>query len=254
MGLENNILTRARIFIRRWMTAKKLGVFFSGTTNFRVPFSLLLNSHKKKLTIPAEQSGIHWDFINLFFDDEYGLESIEPKPRLIYDVGGNVGLFSILCRLNFPNAKVKSFEPHPETFRFLAANGREFAFECFNFAVGSQNGDAFISSLDESRANCVSASLTNAGVQISVKSLRDMILRESSQIDLLKLDCEGGEWDIFQDAEPFQRVDEIRMEYHLVDSKSLEDLRKAADRIGFEIVKLVPNSGFGIAWMTRKGA
>lgn len=39
------------------------------------------------------------------------------------------------------------------------------------------------------------------------------------------------------------------MEYHLVDGKSLKDLRKAADRIAFEIVKLEENSGFGIAWM-----
>jgi len=43
------------------------------------------------------------------------------------------------------------------------------------------------------------------------------------------------------------------MEYHLSDGKSLEDLKRAADRIGFEIVKLEENSGFGIAWMTRKG-
>ena len=42
------------------------------------------------------------------------------------------------------------------------------------------------------------------------------------------------------------------MEYHLVDGKSLEDLRKAADRIGFQIAKLEENSGFGIAWMEKR--
>jgi hypothetical protein len=31
-------------------------------------------------------------------------------------------------------------------------------------------------------------------------------------------------------------------------------LKRAAARIGFEIVKLEENSGFGIAWMTPKNA
>jgi hypothetical protein len=39
------------------------------------------------------------------------------------------------------------------------------------------------------------------------------------------------------------------MGYHLADGKSLEDLKMAADRIGFEIVKLEDNSGFRIAWI-----
>ena len=70
----------------------------------------------------------------------------------------------------------------------------------------------------------------------------------------MKLDCEGAEWDIFENAAPFEKVRRIRMEYHLVDGKSLEDLKRAAARIGFEIVKLKENSGFGIAWMTPKNA
>lgn len=42
------------------------------------------------------------------------------------------------------------------------------------------------------------------------------------------------------------------MRNDLACGKSLADLRKAADRIGFEIVKLEENSGFGIAWMERR--
>jgi FkbM family methyltransferase len=248
------MLTRTCIFIKRWVRAKMLGVSFMGTTSFQAPTILVFNGLNKKLFIPAKQRGVHWDFINLFFDDEYGLKSMKAKPRLIYDVGGNVGLFSIWCRVNFPSAKIKSFEPHPETFRFLASNGSEFGFESFNFAVGLQNGDAYISSLNESRSNSVSTTLTNGGVQITVKKFRDLILAENSPIDLLKLDCEGAEWEIFQAPEPFQKVVEIRMEYHLVGGKTISDFKAAAEHIGFEITKLEENSGFGIAWMTRKSA
>jgi hypothetical protein len=44
------------------------------------------------------------------------------------------------------------------------------------------------------------------------------------------------------------------MEHDLADGKSLDDLKRAAARIGFEIVKLKENSDFGIAWMTPKNA
>ena len=77
----------------------------------------------------------------------------------------------------------------------------------------------------------------------------EVLNRIGGSIDLLKLDCEGGEWDIFENPVPFKNVMTIRMEYHLVDGKTLEDLKKAADRIEFKIVKLEENSGFGIVWM-----
>jgi FkbM family methyltransferase len=248
------MLKRINIFLKRFCIASRFGVFFKGTTTFQIPEILCVGGSRKKLKLPLAQQGIHWDFINIFLDDEYGLNSVRKPAELVYDIGGHIGLFSVWCRLKFPNATVKSFEPHPETFKFLQANGREFAFECYNFAVGSQNDDAYVSSLDESRSNCVTSSPQHDAIQISVKSLKDILLCEKSEIDLLKLDCEGSEWDIFQDVDPFQRVAEIRMEYHLVGGKTLSDLKAAAEHIGFEISKLEKNSGFGIAWMTRKGA
>jgi len=115
--------------------------------------------------------------------------------------------------------------------------------------VGNHNGDAYISSLTESRSNRVSKTENIGTSKISIKDFSELVASEDEEIDLLKLDCEGAEWDIFENPMPFRKVRRIRMEYHLVDGKTLEDLRKAADRIGFEIVKLEENSGFGIAWM-----
>lgn len=56
-------------------------------------------------------------------DGSYGyyLKSLE-DPRLIIDVGGNIGLFAIGACLRFPKAKILVFEPHPFNFRFLVDN------------------------------------------------------------------------------------------------------------------------------------
>ena len=124
-----------------------------------------------------------------------------------------------------------------------------------NLAVGSKNGRGFISSNTESRSNRVSSDAAiaeNSGHEIQIVAFEELVAAERQEIDLLKIDCEGAEWDIFENAGPFQRVRLIRMEYHLVDGKSLDDVKMAADRIGFEIVNLEENSGFGIAWMEAR--
>ena len=123
------------------------------------------------------------------------------------------------------------------------------------FSINRLNGLGFISSNTESRSNRVSSDAAReekSGHEIQIVAFEELVTAERQEIDLLKIDCEGAEWDIFEDAAPFQKVRMIRMEYHLVDGKTLEDLKKAADRIGFEIVKLEENSGFGIAWMEKR--
>ena len=70
-------------------------------------------------------------------------------------------------------------------------------------------------------------------------------------MDLLKLDCEGAEWDIFRDPKPFANVQSVRMEYHLTEGKTLTDLRKIVESLGYVIDHLEENTGFGIVWLSR---
>jgi hypothetical protein len=68
----------------------------------------------------------------------------------------------------------------------------------------------------------------------------------------MKLDCEGAEWAIFRDAEAFVSVWDLRMEYHLTEGRGLDNLRAAANRLGFEIAQLRERRGFGIAYMSNR--
>ena len=102
------MLKRIQIFVSRWLRAKRIGVSFKGTTDFRTPHTLSYQAKNYSLSFPDTQAGIHWDFINLFLDDEYGLRSIASEMRLIHDIKGNLGLFAIWCRLNFQMLKSDS--------------------------------------------------------------------------------------------------------------------------------------------------
>ena len=70
---------------------------------------------------------------------------------------------------------------------------------------------------------------------------------------LLKLDCEGAEYDILFSAAPLElsRVREIRMEYH---SGPDAELRTYLESAGFEITFFRPDSAStGSIWARREG-
>jgi hypothetical protein len=87
---------------------------------------------------------------------------------------------------------------------------------------------------------------------INLVSLRTAVERLGGSVDLLKLDCEGAEWEIFDDLEPFKAVGMVRMEYHLTrPDRSLGWMIDRLTGAGFRLLRLQPNQGHGIAWFDR---
>jgi hypothetical protein len=87
---------------------------------------------------------------------------------------------------------------------------------------------------------------------ISLVSLRTAVEWLGGSVDLLKLDCEGAEWEMFDDLEPFKAVGMIRMEYHLTrPDRSLGWMIDRLESVGFSLRRLQLNQGYGIAWFDR---
>lgn len=148
----------------------------------------------------------------------------------------------------FPKAKIHAYEPNLRLHGYLTKNLKQVGAEIFREAVGAEAGMGSSSDASDSRT-----AVFAMGGDTPIVAFSTVLERIGGVIDLLKIDCEGGEWDIFENAELFKKVRMIRMEYHLVNGKSLEDFKNSTDRIGFEILKLEENSGFGIAWMQAYG-
>jgi hypothetical protein len=151
------------------------------------------------------------------------------QPRLVVDLGGNVGL-SVLHWLNlFPGCQVETFEPNP----LHVARRR-------------------LSNLG------TSSSLLNAtadGFEVPVADLLAQL--EGRRIDLLKLDIEGGEYEILED-ERFGRLDIgcVVMEWHSRGGGDADRLfceqRLAA--MGFSIHPLFAEPSHGMFWAVRASA
>lgn len=233
--------------MRRVLRAARLGVFFGGTSRFRLPQSVRLGSQAVLLNAPPEPH-LAYDFINVLLDDEYGLEQLCGEVASVLDVGANIGLFSVWARCNFPRAVIHGYEPNPRLIELAGCNLRQVNVRLFGEGVGAESGFAVMENNVESRLGQVRFG-AKAGIPIT--ALGEAIERIGGSVDLLKLDCEGAEWDIFHDKASFNKVRLIRMEYHLVNNCSIDDLSRWAKEAGFQIDRLRPNNGFGMAWLSR---
>ena len=161
-------------------------------------------------------------FLDAFYT-RYGV-SIEDGWRVI-DIGAGIGDFSVYAAYQKPGVTVYAYEPYPESYRLLVKNLGKNKIENvqpYNLAVWSGEGplNLNISSgeplkFESHRADHVQNDPDMLTVQaVSLES----ILNEHhlEKLDLLKLDCEGAEYDILMDAPPqiLHRVDRIIMEWH----------------------------------------
>lgn len=119
---------------------------------------------------------------------------IAPGDRVV-DVGANVGAFAVWAAT--AGATVSAYEPHPETHRWLERNTAALAVECVNAAVvASPPPSGTVSLAVDDAADThrrVSDDAHAAAMEVPAVSLAEAI---GTGCDLLKLDCEGTEFDL----------------------------------------------------------
>ena len=132
-----------------------------------------------------------------FFEDIVSSNVLGPRP-LIVDVGANVGQFANAAKLFFPDARVVSFEPDPETYADLEVNTRDLRdVELHN--VGLSDRDAALTfyrhelSVKSSFWHQADDMARHRGsTELQVRPL-DAVLNVDDRPDLLKIDVEGFE-------------------------------------------------------------
>jgi FkbM family methyltransferase len=142
----------------------------------------------------------------------------------IIDIGAGLGDFSVCAAWRHPDRKIAAFEPFRESFDLLQVNLRLNAIsnvQAFPLAVGARSGPM---QLQTATGVAVQHSTASAGVVDPAASLPvegvtlEGALRKAgfAHCDLLKVDCEGGEYDIFfhTPEETLRKIERIAMEYH----------------------------------------
>jgi FkbM family methyltransferase len=191
------------------------------------------------------------DVINILLDDEYGLRNIRPPVSTVVDIGANIGLFSLWARHHFPTATIHAYEPNDAIWDFTVRNLRKAKVVLFNEGVGSEESAGTL--ILEHSSRLVATKKDSRG-SVKLTGIDTVIERlEGKHLDLLKIDCEGAEWDIFLRKDAFRTVRHVRMEYHLDQRHNMVSFEAVTSKLGFKITRLIPNRYFGIAWLENVG-
>ncbi|GAA0761704.1 FkbM family methyltransferase [Erythromicrobium ramosum] len=205
------------------------------------------------MTLPAEEKSVLEHELGLiFFDDCYGLRDLPKNLKTVVDVGANVGLFSLVARHHFPHAKVFAYEPNPLISSYLRSNLSALDIEIHQEAVGARQGAIKLNLGENSLHSTVTEDPTG---EIPMVDFDTVVDRAGGVIDLLKLDCEGGEWDILESSASIGKVNNLAMEFHLWarPERTLEDMTDLIKQRGFKIERIERKNlqDFGLIIATR---
>lgn len=187
-----------------------------------------------------------WSVKEAIVDRFYEQHGFPVQPGwTVVDIGAAIGEFAVDVAASDSRNRVLAFEPFPESVILLQNNVRLNELtnvQVFPEAVSGKPGTIIldVSSGEplkiESRAT---STATEGQIAVTSVSLADVLGRtEGDRIDLLKLDCEGSEYDILLNATPgiLQRIDRIVMEYHdTLTAHTHRDLVTFLERHGYSV-------------------
>lgn len=218
---RNKIRTVLEIIrrIRNWPTALALRIFRNRT-------GLRLLAFRNGLNIVCRRETRDWDVVHeLFFAGSYGtamryLKNCSGNP-LVIDLGGNIGLFSLLATSAHSSVRVIAFEPGPPNYRLFEINRLLNApltdrIELRKCAVGgsARTTEWFFDEKNPGGSSLFSTKGKTYPVQIV--AFAEVIDSCPEPITLVKVDIEGAEYEILAKtpAEIWQGVRAISLELH----------------------------------------
>lgn len=168
--------------------------------------------------------------------DDYNFDSIDFKDGdVVIDIGGNIGTVSIYLAKKYPFLKIYAFEPVKQNYEnFLKNielnNINKDIIKVFNLAITKDRRDVILTSpFNNSGASNIYNNFRGSGNiilnnDISIKSITfDDIFSNNniSKCKLLKIDCEGAEYEILYSAnvENLKNCEYMRAEFHGKKSK-----------------------------------
>ncbi|MHB1853446.1 MAG: FkbM family methyltransferase [Acidimicrobiales bacterium] len=182
-----------------------------------------------RLVAPARDY-IWWPIVEVVVDDCYHLHrlagDLAGSTSRVLDIGAHVGAFSCALAKAVPGARVTAVEPSAERVAYLlrnvAANDLQGRIAAVQTAVAGGRGRRLLTPFGVLQA----ASDPDAtGVWVDVIAFEDLLASSHGPIDLVKMDCEGSEYEIVASASPAElgRIERLLLEYH---PAPLNEIRK----------------------------
>jgi FkbM family methyltransferase len=210
------------------------------------------------LTITIRQNyGDAMTVAEIYLDDCYVRDLTLPRNPVVIDIGGFIGDFSLYAVKRLNARRVIVCEPSPRNWPLLLKNivnnGYEGRIEPVNKAVtDGQNAMMNVDAPDEYQCMVSAYYLSDQPLSAVSGISLGQLLRDHAveSVDLLKIDCEGGEFVILEStpSDVLSRIKNIVFEYHDVDGgwAKLESAKRRLHHEGYAL-----HTRRGLVWASR---
>lgn len=182
-------------------------------------------------------------FTHVWLIEEYSKQGFEiNETDIVIDVGAHIGLFSLYASQSCKKGLVYAFEPMIENYKMLESNFQLNNIQNIiteNSAI-SKSTSKIILYQNQDESGHSKFVTTDNPIEVNSKSLNDFFGENKLKAcHLLKLDCEGAEYEIIDSLNEkyFDIIEKMIIEYHLADSNPelLENLKNKLKLNSYEI-------------------
>lgn len=221
-------------------------------------YLLEIRKHFPELSLQSHKDGVLASFNGLqiyiespeeffiikevFIEKDYNLVSNEDF--VVFDIGMNIGISSLFFALKEKVTKIYSFEPVLPTYKQAVYNlGLNAAYthkvETFNVGLGGSTRVEKVLYHSQAKGNCGirldlslvldknNAEEIEINIQNIAELLPDLLAKHPDQKKVLKIDCEGAEYEIIEKLSELGiliEVDVLLIEWHDKGAQMLEDI------------------------------
>lgn len=213
----------------------------------RRPFvTVKLNSKKlSELKIKIRcRNGVDRNVLDNVFNQQYHTASelfLNKKNPVILDLGSNIGCTVMDFKLRYPEAIVYGYEMDIDNYNLAMTNCVRFSnVHLFNKAVWIKRGNIVYSRNNQPDAYSITNEQNNLSLSVASLSIGDIIKDNNiARIDYLKMDIEGAELNILDDADLtwLKPVQSFNIEFHDVQDSMMEKYSDLLKANGFSVEK-----------------
>jgi FkbM family methyltransferase len=235
----------AIIVIRNWSTY--FVDYFKPTKGKRVVYTL-----RNGVKIETRSGTVDKEIIDeIWIDRSYTPKDFEIHENdTIVDIGAHIGVFSIFASQSAKRGIVYAIEPIKENFEMLKDNieiNRIQNIIPIENAVSDKTGSKQIF-LGDTGMHSFYFDRGNKRTDVRTISFKDFIEQnEISRIDLLKMDCEGAEYEILFGCpeDILEVIRRITLEYHNIDNvHNVLFIKEFLEKKGFKVTYKIATGDF----------
>jgi FkbM family methyltransferase len=179
---------------------------------------------------------------------------------IVFDIGANIGNYSSEIKQMNPKSLIYAFEPHPSNYAVLEKVAEKNSFFVFNYGCGSENQVMKLYDYGDHRNGSSHASIHKEVIEkihnskatshdIKIIKLDEFLAHQNiQQINLVKIDVEGNEYNVIQGLSKFiaqGNIDIIHFEFNSMNLYSKHSMRDFFDILSnYNLYRMLPNSLF----------